>query len=120
MNDTDTDMDTDIVAGERDRTLVSEHRLDAPVDKVWRAIRIPELREHWLPGSGQGQVLAEQPGRLLELALREAEPPFLESTVRFALRPDAAGGTWLTIVHALAPRRLAREAANDGGFLMRA
>lgn len=105
-------------ADARAPALVLEYRLDAPPGKVWRALSIPELREHWLPGSGDARTLSAQPPCVLELALREAGPPFAESTVRFALRPDAAGGTLLTIEHAMAPQRR-REAANDGGLRMR-
>lgn len=105
-------------ADAREPALVLEYRLDAPPGKVWRALSIPALREHWLPGSGAARPLSAQPPRELELALREAGPPFLESTVRFVLRPDAGGGTRLTIVHALALQRR-REAANDGGLRMR-
>ncbi|WP_440495982.1 SRPBCC family protein, partial [Serratia sarumanii] len=32
----------------RDR-LILEYSLDAPPEKVWRALSIPELREQWLP-----------------------------------------------------------------------
>ena len=35
--------------GRPDPGLVLEYQLDAPPEKVWRAISTPELRERWLP-----------------------------------------------------------------------
>lgn len=110
------DMDTDDAACE----LVQEYALDAPPEKVWRALSIPELRAQWLPGTEHAEALHQEPQRELRLRLREAEPPFLESTVDLQISPAADGGTLLRIVHALTDARMqpAREAANDGGFLM--
>ena len=31
--------------------IVQDYDLDAPPQKVWRAISIPELRAHWLPAA---------------------------------------------------------------------
>lgn len=31
--------------------LVLEYSLDAPPEKVWRAVGIPALREQWLPNA---------------------------------------------------------------------
>ncbi len=116
MNDTDTETQADAPAG----ALVQEYHLDAPADKVWRALGIAELRAHWLPGSEHAEALHQVPQQELRLRLREAEPPFLESTVDLQIRPAAGGGTLLRIVHALTDARVqpARDAANDGGFLM--
>lgn len=102
------DMDNDDAACE----LVQEYALDASPEKVWRALSIPELRAQWLPGTEHAEPLS--------LRLREAEPPFLESTVDLQISPGADGGTLLRIVHVLTDARAqtAREAANDGGFLM--
>ena len=38
-----SDMDT----GDAARELVQEYALDAPPEKVWRALSIPELRAQW-------------------------------------------------------------------------
>lgn len=110
------DMDNNDAAPE----LVQEYALDAPPEKVWRALSIPELRAHWLPGTEHAEPLQQVPQQELRLRLREAEPPFLESTVDLQISPAADGGTLLRIVHVLTDARLqpAREAANDGGFLM--
>lgn len=111
-----SDMDTDDAAPE----LVQEYVLDAPPEKVWRALSIPELRAQWLPGTEHAEPLQQVPRQELRLRLREAEPPFLESTVDLQISPAADGGTLLRIVHVLTDARVqpAREAANDGGFLM--
>ncbi|BDE73386.1 SRPBCC domain-containing protein [Delftia lacustris] len=111
-----SDMDTDDAA----RELVQEYALDAPPEKVWRALSIPELRAQWLPGTEHAEPLRQVPQQELRLRLREAEPPFLESTVDLQISPGADGGTLLRIVHVLTDARVqpAREAANDGGFLM--
>jgi len=76
-------------------------------------------RRHLLLEAGRvAQGCAHQ--QELRLRLREAEPPFLESTVDLQISPGADGGTLLRIVHVLTDARVqpAREAANDGGFLM--
>ena len=74
----------------------------------------------WLPGTEHAEPLRQVPQQELRLRLREAEPPFLESTVDLQISPGADGGTLLRIVHVLTDARVqpAREAANDGGFLM--
>jgi uncharacterized protein YndB with AHSA1/START domain len=112
------DMDTDTPA----RELVQEHTLDAPPEKVWRALSIPALRARWLPGTEHAEPLRQVAQRELRLRLREDQPPFLESTVDLRLSPLADGGTLLRIVHVLTDPRVqpAREAANGGGFLMAA
>ena len=41
--------------------------------------------------------------------MRDAEPPFLESTVTFQVLPNAVGGTRLRIIHAPTDIRLQRQ-----------
>lgn len=93
--------------------LVLKYELDAPPEKVWRAISQPALRKQWLPtevlvGSDPVCFL---PGEEIRYRMRDDEPPFLESVVIFQLRPNVLGGTTLTIVHGLDDARLV--AAND-------
>lgn len=92
----------------RDR-LVLEYSLDAPPEKVWRALSIPELREQWLPTGdlAQAEPLATTPGEAVSYRLRDDRPPFLESVVTLQIVPDAGGGSLLRIIHQL-------DAANDG------
>ena len=95
--------------------LTFETELEAPPEKVWRAIATPEVREVWLgePEAGPAAVVrADPPGRLdLVWPSREGD-----GLVSFEIEP-AEGGSHLTITHrarinvvALAPRRPRVEA----------
>jgi uncharacterized protein YndB with AHSA1/START domain len=105
--------------------LVFECDLEAPPDKVWRAIATPELREAWLgePEAGPSEVTRALPGQRLDLVWPTREG---ETLVSFEIADGEGGGTHLTIVHrALAPtvvpwrpRRVAAPAA--GGWRMAA
>ncbi|MDF9720546.1 polyketide cyclase [Serratia marcescens] len=92
----------------RDR-LVLEYSLEAPPEKVWRALSVPELREQGVAAGGVGQAepLAATPGEAVSYRLRDDQPPFLESVVTLQIVPDAGGGSLLRIIHQL-------DAANDG------
>ena len=106
--------------------LVLDYELDAPPEKVWRAISIPEFREHWLPEKhlADAAPISAEPGEEIRYRMREKEPPFLESIVTFQLAPNLRGGTRLRIVHYLSDARSARrtpQAANTNRrMLMRA
>jgi uncharacterized protein YndB with AHSA1/START domain len=108
------------------KDMVLEYELEAPPEKVWRAISIPAFREKWLPKRqlAEAEPVSSAPGEEIRYRMRDDEPPFLESIVTFQLRPNAAGGTRLRIVHELADARLERpprRAANTNRFcLMRA
>ncbi|XAZ21795.1 SRPBCC domain-containing protein [Sinorhizobium sp. B11] len=80
-----------------------KYELDAPPEKVWRAISIAEFREKWLPKEAlaEPQSVSETPGKEIRYRLRDDAPPYLESTVTFTIAPNAAGGTSLRIVHEL-------------------
>ncbi|MCX2720885.1 SRPBCC family protein [Roseibium salinum] len=98
--------------------LVLEYELEAPPEKVWRAITIPAFRERWLPGRdlAEAEPVVEVPGKEISYRMRDTAPPFLESVVAFQLRPDSNGGTVIRIVHDLADGRLAPrmpKAANN-------
>ena len=80
-----------------DEALVFEVDLEAPPEKVWRAIATPELREAWLgePEDGPARVAdADQPERL-DLVW---PTPDGESLISFEISP-AEGGSHLTITH---------------------
>ena len=93
--------------------LVFEADLDAPPEKVWRALATPELREAWLgePDAGAAEIVRADPGSRLDLTWPTREG---DSLVSFEIEDGEGGGTRLTIVHralatnvvALAPRRL--------------
>jgi uncharacterized protein YndB with AHSA1/START domain len=105
--------------------LVFEYELDAPPEKVWRAISIPAFRDKWLPKDAlvSAEPVSTEPGEEIRYGMRESEPPFLESVVTFQVRPNADGGTKLRIIHDLVSARRMRQprAANeDWPTLMRA
>ena len=104
--------------------LVFECDLDAPPEKVWRAISTPELREAWLgePESGPSEVTRALPGERLDLVWPTREG---ETLISFEISErEDGGGTHLTIVHrALAPAVAVlrpRRAAPAGGWRMAA
>lgn len=106
-------------------SLVFEYELEAPPQQVWRAISIPELREHWLPDSAlaEPEAASVTPGEEVQYRMRESEPPFLDSVVTFQIAPNGTGGTSLRVIHELAdaPAPRTRMAANDNRpSLMRA
>ena len=105
MNDLETE--------EQPKDLVLEYELDAPPEKVWRAVGSPALREKWLPKGdlAEEEPVSSVPGEEVRYRLREGDPPFLESVVAFQVLPRAGGGTLLRIVHGLADARLARQPA---------
>ncbi|TYC52969.1 polyketide cyclase [Rhodobacterales bacterium] len=105
----ETTMGTDADTGD----LVQEYPLEAPPEKVWRALTIPALRQRWLPDQDLAEVkpLAEMPGEEISFRMRDDAPPYLESVVAFQLRPGSNGGTILRIVHRLADDRLASQKA---------
>jgi hypothetical protein len=75
--------------------------LDAPPEKVWRALSEPELVAAWLTDGDIGdtveiEVLAVEPGRQITYAWREAAR---ESVVTFAVTQTASGGAHLRLVH---------------------
>jgi uncharacterized protein YndB with AHSA1/START domain len=84
-----------------DADIVLEYELDAPPEKVWRAVTVPGLRERWLPGPGLGapETLAVADGQGVRYRMRDDEPPFVESVVTFEMRPNGIGGTRFRIVH---------------------
>jgi uncharacterized protein YndB with AHSA1/START domain len=104
--------------------LVFECDLDAPPEKVWRAIATPELREAWLgePEAGPSEVTRADPGARLDLSWPTRDG---ETLVSFEITPGEAGGAHLTIVHraptpvvAMRPRRAGP--APTGGWRMAA
>ena len=81
-----------------DETLTFECDLDAPPQKVWRAIATPEIREAWLgePEAGRAEVARSDPGSRLDLVWPSREG---ETLVSFEIDAAEDGGTHLTIVH---------------------
>ncbi len=108
-------------AKEQEADLVLEYELDAPPQKVWRAISIPEFREKWLPAKIliDAEPVSSEPGEEISYAMKDDEPPFLESRVTFQVLPRDDGSTMLRIIHRLADERLTKlpsSAANNNGY----
>ncbi len=122
MKDRETkDRETD----EQATDLELEVELDAPPQKVWRAISMPAFRDRWLPEAdlSDAEPVSSEEGREVRYGMKDDAPPFLESVVTFQIRPNGAGGTILRIVHELADERLQQQpqAANTNRpVLMRA
>lgn len=103
-----------------DAALVLEYELDAPPEKVWRAVTIPALRERWLPDADlAGAEPLSITGEEVRYRLRESEPPFRESHVTFRIEPNEAGGTRFRIIQEACGERANRpRAANSNGRTM--
>ncbi|CCD95895.1 conserved hypothetical protein, Bet v1-like superfamily [Bradyrhizobium sp. ORS 375] len=117
---------SDLDADKQGDSLVLDYDLDAPPEKVGRALSIPALRDSWLPDGdlAHDAPISATPGEEVSYRMRDDEPPFLESIVTFQLTPNAVGGTRLRIIHGPAvTRAMARAptAANSNArCLMRA
>lgn len=103
--------------------LVFEYELDAPPEKVWRAISVPGFRNKWLPkvDLADADPVSTAAGEEIRYTMRDGEPPFLESVVTFQVRPGTDGGSILRVVHGLTDSRLVPRkvpAANNNGPLM--
>jgi uncharacterized protein YndB with AHSA1/START domain len=105
--------------------LVFEADLDAPPEKVWRAVATPEIREAWLgeAETGAAEVARSEPPSRLDLVWPTREG---DTLISFEIAPRE-GGSHLTIVHrALAPavvalhRRARPITARDAGWRMAA
>lgn len=107
-------------------SLVMEYVIDAPPEKVWRAISIPEFREKWLPEKdlANADPISAEPGEEVRYRILDKAPPFLESIVTFQIGPNGHGGTNLRIIHHLVDARTVRQsppaANNNWPLLMRA
>ncbi|MCO5730560.1 SRPBCC domain-containing protein [Rhizobium sp. SSA_523] len=99
-----------------------EYQLDAPTEKVWRALSIPEFRANWLPQDALANpdATTSTPGEEVSYRMRDNTPPFVESTVTFRIAPNESGGTSLRIIHELDVARLDRtiEAANNNSQIL--
>ncbi len=84
-----------------EKGLLLEYQLDAPPEKVWRAITTSELREQWLPNVdlANDEPCSITPQREVAYTIRDTAPPFVESTVIFQIAPNNIGGTCLRIIH---------------------
>ena len=114
---------------DRDRRAEAGVRvdLDAPPQKVWRALSIAAFRDKWLPQGdlADAEPVSSVPGEEIGYRMRDDEPPFLESIVTFQIEPNAYGGTRLADHPSAATARasaleLPTAANSNGRCLMRA
>lgn len=86
--------------------LVFECALDAPPEKVWRALTIPEYLERWLKPDQDLDlaVVTAEENKSLTYRWREAGQGAIagmeDSLVTFELTPTTDGGTWFRLTHA--------------------
>jgi uncharacterized protein YndB with AHSA1/START domain len=86
--------------------LVFECALDAPPEKVWRALTIPAYLERWLKPAQDIDlaVVTAEENRSLTYRWREAGQGAIvgmeDSLVTFELTPTSDGGTWFRLTHA--------------------
>lgn len=121
------------------KDIVVETDLDAPPEKVWRALTEPEFLATWLaandvtPQEGARFSIAAMPETgPVECEVIEADPPHEfrirwrggeaatgvpSSEVAFTLAPNAAGGTFLRVVHS-GLQTLVGAPANDAQPVM--
>lgn len=89
-----------------EEALVFECALDAPPEKVWRALTIPEYLERWLKPEKALDlaVVTSEENRSLTYRWREAGQGAVsaveDSLVTFELTPTIEGGTWFKLTHA--------------------
>jgi uncharacterized protein YndB with AHSA1/START domain len=123
---------------ERNPDIVIDCELDAPPEKVWRALTVPELLAAWLlpndivPEAGRRFRVANAPGGDVDCEVLASEPPRrlsyrwrgaaeggerdpagrpLDTVVTFELEATPSGGTRLRLVHDGFPTRLPRTSA---------
>ena len=86
--------------------LVFECTLDAPPEKVWRALTVPEYLQRWLKPSHEIDmaVVTAEENVSLTYRWREAGQGAVvgveDSLVTFELSPTSDGGTWFRLTHA--------------------
>jgi len=85
--------------------VVLDCDLDAPPEKVWRALTEPHLLAAWLTDGAkvECEVLAVEPGRQVSYTWREASDQpgeaARETVVTFAVSETPSGGSHLRLVH---------------------
>ena len=101
--------------------LVFECELDAPPEKVWRALTVPEYLRRWLKPSEHVElaVISAEENRSLSYRWREAgqgaAAAVEDSVVTFELAPTVEGRTWFRLTHA---PEVVPVAANGNGLMM--
>lgn len=99
--------------------LVFETVLDAPPEKIWRALTIPEFRDRWLqPPSGVSvQLVNVSVNSLLTFSWNEGPE---ESLVTIELTPCENGSTGFRLTHAPVTIPAAANSNDAAPSMMRA
>jgi uncharacterized protein YndB with AHSA1/START domain len=106
--------------------LVFECALDAPPEKVWRALTIPEYLERWLKPDKDLDlaVVTAEENKSLTYRWREAGQGAIvgmeDSLVTFELTPTTDGGTWFKLTHAPMALPVAANGNSRGPIMMAA
>ena len=106
--------------------LVFECALDAPPEKVWRALTIPEYLERWLKPDKDLDlsVVTAEENKSLTYRWREAGQGAIvgmeDSLVTFELSPMTDGGTWFKLTHAPVALPVAANSNLRGPMMMAA
>ncbi len=106
--------------------LVFECALDAPPEKVWRALTIPEYLERWLKPDKDLDlaVVTSEENRSLTYRWREAGQGAIvgmeDSLVTFELSPTTDGGTWFKLTHAPVATPAAANSNQRGPMMLAA
>ncbi|HTO27173.1 MAG TPA: SRPBCC domain-containing protein [Devosia sp.] len=106
--------------------LVFECALDAPPEKVWRALTIPEYLERWLKPDKDLDlsVVTAEENKSLTYRWREAGQGAIvgmqDSLVTFELTPTTDGGTWFKLTHAPMALPVAANGNARGPLMMAA
>ncbi|WP_048648748.1 SRPBCC family protein [Nitratireductor soli] len=100
-------------------TIVVECVLEAPLEKVWRALTVPELAAAWLDAPGGDapdasyEVLDALPFSRVRYAWHDAGANEPDTLVTVELSPQPDGGTWFRLTHSA--EKVPRPAANFNG-----
>ena len=106
--------------------LVFECELDAPPEKVWRALTIPEYLRRWLKPDQEIDlaVVTAEENVSLTYRWREAGQGAVvgveDSLVTFELTPTSEGGTWFKLTHAPVALPVAANSNRSGPMMMAA
>ena len=106
--------------------LVFECALDAPPEKVWRALTVPEYLERWLrPAEAIDlSVVTAEENRSLTYRWRESGQGAIvgaeDTLVTFELTPTGDGGTWFRLTHAPVVMPVAANSNTAGPMMMAA
>ena len=106
--------------------LVFECALEAPPEKVWRALTIPEYLERWLKPAQDIDlaVVTSEENRSLTYRWRESGQGAIvgmeDSLVTFELSPTTDGGTWFKLTHAPMAVPVAANSNLSGPVMMAA